>query len=634
METFSIYRSLFSDAIRNDMLDFCTWNPKGRTIDEALPDIRELTDGRKDWTAVVVCNAMNGSRRKQDGIQNPYDVFRNEPENASSESSDPVIRLTHMLGGIPPAEKQFTSKLIEEPLMQPRVVYEPVEDPEQQDAYRALQKKYEYDGVRPTTIMLISVRMPWMDEEDISKSWKNHVESRSSEFWKRNRYPAICRFLVFDFVRQGPVRREADMFRFWLTVMLLATNKIDSSSLQAYRLYEVDTEIDLDQMEESFQLAVNRISSARAVIKSDLRKEARGFINQEAGLPDYRIDIPVVFDLPRSTKTRIKPGLFRIISRNPASEIAMWDEEQKRTEDSLAKSVRIADRALDQTANRMKDAYIYDESEVIRLDRYQREDLELETDTLYKEIVEIQGKLPSGQITEDKEVEEKSARVREYMRGRVTLKPVLQTFLICILLVIAAQIPVLVQYIKGEVISWTYVGLEVLTFIAAILISGLSILLVQKKKLDSLIGDFNRKIQSLFNRLENNAGEYTDYLSAVASHSRGRSYLDMSAKKNRDAGSARVMRYKHLSAIDLFMSRLRAWGEAFHLDVDYDRPVISDDVKVDVLIPPADNMLYSLETGGSFDIDVNKSGMKITTPFAFISKLRLVREEVYDDDSI
>ena len=82
------------------------------------------------------------------------------------------------------------------------------------------------------------------------------------------------------------------------------------------------------------------------------------------------------------------------------------------------------------------------------------------------------------------------------------------------------------------------------------------------------------------------------------------------------------------------MSRLRTWGEAFHLDVDYDRPVINDDVKVDVLIPPAENMLYSLETGGSYDIDVNKSGMKLTTPYAFISKLRLVREELYDDDSI
>ena len=544
-----------------------------------------------------------------------------------------MIRLTHMLGGLPPIEKKFAGRIIEEPFKEPRLVYEPVAEDERFRAYDELRKVYEFDGVLPSSIILIAIRLPWDEEEEFSRTWKEHVESNSSEFWKRNRYPSACRFLVFDFVRQGPVRREADMFRFWLTVMMLSTNKIDSSTLQAYRLYRVNTLIDRDCMADTFQRAVNRISSARAVIKSDIRKESRGFINSEPKLPDYAVEIPVYFDLPKTAKCTVKPSTFRMISQSPMADIAMWEDAKKHAEDALVRSVRIADRALDQTANRMKDTYLYDESEVVRMDKYQREDLELETDELYKNIIDIQGRLPTSKISTDEETEARAGKVREYLRGRVTPKPVLLTYITGIVLILLAQIPAVIQHFIGEQISWALVGLEVLVFVMVILLSGGITLLFQKKRLDGLVGDYNRKMQAAFGRIQLNAGEYSDYLSAIASHSRGRSYLDISAKKSRSAASAGVMRYKHLAAVDLFLERLRTWGDAYHLDVDYEKPEINDEIIPDVMVPPSENMLYSLETGNMYDIEVNKSGMKINTPFAFISKLELIREELYDDDN-
>lgn len=633
METFSTYRSLFADAIHNDKVGFCTWNKNGKTIDQALPDLRELTDDKKEWTAVIICNDVGNRRKTSEGVRNPFDYVGDQPEDELSESENPVIRLTHMLGGLPAIEKRFKGRIIEEPFKEPRLVYEPIEEDERFEAYDKLKKQYQYDGVLPRSVILISIRLPWDEEEDISRSWRDHVESDSSEFWKRNRYPAVCRFLVFDFVRQGPVRREADMFRFWITVMLLATNKIDSSTLQAYRLYRVNTLLDKEIMEDTFQRAVNRISSARSVIKSDIRKESRGFVSSEPKLPDYSIEIPVFFDLPKTAKCTVKPSTFRMISQSPMADIGMWDTAKKNAEDALVKSVRIADRALDQTANRMKDNYLYDEQEVVRLDKYQREDLELETDELYKNIIDIQGRLPTSKISTDEETEAKAVKVREYLRGRVTPKPVLLTYVAGIVLVLLAQIPAVVQYFIGEQISWTFVGLEVLTFTLVILLSGGITLLFQKKKLDSLVGSFNRKMQATFGRIQLNAGEYSDYLSAIASHSRGRSYLDIAASKSRSAASAGSMRYKHLAAIDLFLERLKTWGGAYHLDVDYEKPEINDEIIPDVMIPPADSMLYSLETGSMYDIEVNRSGMKINTPFAFISKLELIREELYDDDN-
>ena len=634
MDVFSSYRTLFSDAVHQGKVGFCTWNKSGRDIDEALPDIRELTDDKKEWCAVIINTSFTAYDLQNEKRQNPFDYYSNDKEDELAESNNALVRLTHMLGGIPNIEKQFRSSIIQEPFKEPRVIYEPVEDKERELAFSKLKEKYEFDGVLPTSIILISPRIPWKNEEDTSGSWENHNESKSSEFWKRNRYPSICRFLVFDFVKQGPVRKEADMFRFWLTVMLIASNKIDSSSMQAYRLYNANTEIDKEAMEDSFQIAINRISSAKGVIKSELKKESRGYSNADNKLPDYSIDIPVVFDLPKNAKCVVKPGQFHMISHNQAADIANWNSEKRHAEESLIKSIRVADRALDQTANRMKDSYTYDESEVMRMDRYQREDLELETDLLYEEIIDVQGKLPTSRLQTDAEAEEKAENVRKYMRGRITSGPIVHTFIAGTLMFIAAQIPALVQYFIGEPISWALIGLEVLTFIAVMLVCGFATLFAQKKYLDILIKEFNKKMQGTFNKLQLNASEYSKYLSAVASHSRGRSYLDISERKNKNEVSARNLRYKHISAIDLFLSKLQTWGEAFHLDVDYERPEINDEVVVDVMTPPIDNLMYSLEYGHNYDIEVNKSGMKIQTPFAFISRLDLVREELYDDDSL
>lgn len=634
MDDFSTYRSIFTDAIHSGHLGFCIWNKLGKDIDEALPDIRELTDNKKEWSAIVVCSNPNKTDELVNGKQNPFDYFSDNPENESDESSNPLIRLTHMLGGVPQPERQFKSTIIREPYKEPRMVYEPVEDTDRDNAYNTLKQKYEFDGVPPTSISLISPRNPWRQEEDIFEDCKTHLESKSSEFWKRNRYPSSCRFLVFDFEKKGPVRKEADLFRFWLTVMTFASNKIDSSSFQAYRLYNINTVFDLDRMEGAFQLAVNRTCSAKTVIKNDLQNELQGFENKATEIPDFTIDVPVDFELPKNTKCTVKHNSFRLISNNAASDIGTWNTEKIHAEESLIKSIRTADRALDQTANRMKGTYTYDESEVARLDKYQMEDIELETDLLYRRIIDVQGRLPSSNLSNEIDLEEKSDEIKEYLRGRVTLSPVMQTFIMGSIMIIAAQIPAVVQHFIGETISWTLVAMEVVTFICVMLLCGFTTLILQKSRLNALIGDFNRMMQGVFSKLQNNAGEYSKYLGAIASHSRGRSYMHLAAKKNMGAVSFRALKYKHLSAIDLFISRLKTWGEAYHLDIDFERPEINEGVAVDITIPPADNPLYSLESGVEYDVEVNKTGMKIQTPFDFISRFMLVREELYDDDSL
>ena len=92
---------------------------------------------------------------------------------------------------------------------------------------------------------MISTRQPVDNTaQEIAAAWELRLESESSEFWHRNRYPSICRFLTCDVVNQRHSLYCGSVFKLWCVVLLLALNQVEASTLQAYRLYNVSVELD------------------------------------------------------------------------------------------------------------------------------------------------------------------------------------------------------------------------------------------------------------------------------------------------------------------------------------------------------------------------------------------------------
>ena len=48
---------------------------------------------------------------------------------------------------------------------------------------------------------------------------------------------------------------------------------------------------------------------------------------------------------------------------------------------------------------------------------------------------------------------------------------------------------------------------------------------------------------------------------------------------------------------------------------------------------PEGEELFTFESGKSYPIKINPSGMEILSPFSFVDKLEIIREEIYDDGS-
>lgn len=95
---------------------------------------------------------------------------------------------------------------------------------QQKALYDKLSEQSEMPIPKPNEIFLFRTMI---ESESDSISYEepeieNIGDFYASLFWQRNRYPAACRFLTFRQAKPDTSMFQESMFRFWLTVLLLA----------------------------------------------------------------------------------------------------------------------------------------------------------------------------------------------------------------------------------------------------------------------------------------------------------------------------------------------------------------------------------------------------------------------------
>lgn len=633
MDEFAKFQPLFMEGINNDRISVCKWIESGTTIDTAVPELMNLTNDKEEWRAIIVRFEDESAKAGfESDKQNPYDFSVNREHNdAYAENPVPLVRLTQMLGGIPTPEMKFKCEQIKEENKVPRTVYKPVINEEKNKAYELLKKKYRFDGKMPSSILIVTVRENYADYENIGSAWLTHKESESSEFWKINNYPSICRFLVCDFTDGGPVKRDGDEFNFWISVLLLAINETDSGTLQAYRLYNLNTKIDKELMTEAFQNLVHKLKSSRFVIEEKIKRDAREKLSLDPELPRYRMEIPVSIRLPKDSEATVRKKSFGLFSDGSSTDVGIWSNQKEQCEKLLEKALRTAERTLDQTADRMKEFCTFEEDEVTGLNRYQAEDLKRETDDIYCDLINVQGRLPKSNVSDDENLNKSAQNIRRYLLGRVVGSAASIALVIAVVVTVLTMLPALFVTQAEETVDFS-----VLLTIAAcealcILICAFITLYVQKSKLNGLIDIYNQHMKAAFNKITNNATDYSRYMSDIVSHSRGHSYLNLSARKKHHVENAHSLKYKHIKAINLFLEKIHSWSKAYYLNVDFNTNYIDEHANVDISVSPTESKMYTFEFGSSYPVEINTSGTFIEAPFSFIKRLEIVREELYDD---
>lgn len=631
---------LLSENIESDNIGVCQWIESGATVDTAMPELYDLISRKRAWKAVIVCSEFDDMNTKYpaDSV-NPYDFLENKEREGLTivngeviDCDAPLIRLTHMLGGIPAPEPKFKATVIEPENRVPRMEFHPVDDDEtaaQKKAYDAWNEENMFKGLPPTEIILVKVRKASASKDMyslVSSSWQVHTEADSSEFWKRNLYPHNCRFLVFDMEQRGVLKQQSDLFKLWIGILLISKNDIDPNVLQAHRLYSLNILLNENALAESFQQTINKLNMAKYQLEKSIAKDEENISEVDAPIPDYAVGVPVSFQLPKISDIHFDASEYGLTGGIGSGDMAAWETYSKKAKRELQVLIQSTDRTLDQAASRLRDQCEYSEVDVVPLTQYQIEDFNVSLSKVYKEMLEQQEALPARLSDVEEEIDDANTKVRNAIIQRMTGGQASFALGIAIASIILCLIPGL--FFSQ---SKTVVGFAMLISAVLLGLAGLLVLLRQKKSLVRLAKDFQMVFQNVVGEISHNASAFSDFLSSVASHIHGCSYLNIMEKNRQKRDSSYFFKQKHVKAIDIFLSKLSLWSSALHVKVDLtsvNAIDLIDDLDGDVDY----DSLYSFDVGKDFVVPLNRIGIDIDSPFGFIERIVIEREEVYDND--
>lgn len=633
IELFQEFHPLFMEAMNRNQIGVCRWMEPGTTVDTALPELRELIEDKEEWRAIIV-RVIDEDDMGQYAYdpRNPFDFkYYHEQKREYGESPIPLVRLTNMLGEVPAPEIKYEAVEILEDNKSPRLVYQPKKSDDEEELYQELLDKYDFDGKRPTEIILISVRRGRKVKKDrIEQAWTNYKEIESSNFWKINPYDKSCRFVVFDLKHQGNTELDADMFRFWTSVLHIAQNPVEPDELQAYRLYRMNIKLDKGALQNSIQKCANRLHGVSILMTQRIQTEDNRWRLEHKKLPSYRMEVPVVLDLPRHNNISVDHGMFPVLTNNVDTDLRRWNELSKESEQKLKETAGSAEVALDEAAEMMRDFRSVREQDVLQLNKYQRKMMDVDLRGLYSLFLDSQKQLPDSKKAVNDQLKETSQEVRQHLKFRINSSQILNLAWILLLLIAMVVVPGVVVHYTRDTGNVRSIVTALLVLLDLFVLPVLLLVIIQKKEMTEKIRNYNLALGAAVGKIAESSELYSNFLGSMVSHSRGQSYLQILKKKKFSLSNTRIAIDLHMKAVDAMMLSLEKWNKAFYLNANFNQSYYDEDDGFEISIQPMKNRLYTLEYGHSFDIPLNNSGAKIQSPFDFVDKLELTREELYD----
>lgn len=654
-EVLKNHRFLFDYFVDSGEIEFCDWNEGGTDVNSTVPDLYKRIRGKKVWRAIIL-NTDSLYNYKSSPVpdrQNPFDYSAVDDESFPHESPIPLIRLTHLLGGYvasPPTEfekafeffdaqtgermrmneaefdaSDYSSQMSKSELKS--IYLEKKPSPELLRAYREMGEKYVLDAVRPTEILLIATRQKSEDNTRarIVSAWQNHFEGGSSNFWERNKYPTECRFLFSEISKIDNALHAQDISCFWLSVLSLAVNHVSPSTLQAYRLYRLWIELDMAALSEQLSNHIDHLEAAYKHVKFELGK-----------LPEFEFDsdeslLPVQM-IPLPTMKKDDGNQYLDINRNAENQEAFGsysakqDELQKNLTNQAVNPRRAIDRAAKLVKTKSRGFY----GEACELDEYQIDDIREELDRYELEIFSTR---PKNAFSKEKTKEIGdivSHQIAKTVAPPMSTESIIVAGMIALVIVCIGNIFYFKQSYDEETLQWAL--LLTLVIVAVTAAGGVIALKWHQGIMEERIREATQPMRDTVNEVHESNACFENYFTNVCTFMKGQAMIQGSRLCDDRSTSERSRLNAHSRAIKRVIERDKVWL------FDFDQPrcpeehVANISLLFDFRTPPEENSFYRLSRNVDPEtLAVNTSGEKCTAPYAFITRLIIEREEVFDD---
>lgn len=594
MHSFHQHLPLFHHFLDSNELEVCLWNEEGQTLEEALPDLAHLTDGKK-WQAIIVRHEELS--RSPYFFNNPYDFCSSQkPLTFQEQMANPLIRLT---------------KWLSKPL-------------EYYDQKSALQEESieRYEGILPESMILLTAR-----QIDSLLSVPSSVHTLYRDFVDRNGYPSYCRFGVIDRQRQGTSARIQSDLEFWSIVLMLAYNRLDSSAMASYHLYSLSCQINLEKMASLWNEKLYDIEIAIGQIGHYLKHQSIYLQKLDGAYPEYVLSADL-FRISSLNKEPVMVSSYLSLPSKPLRQASQWHSQNKKLKAKILEQYEQFPEELQERVPILQTRPGYHEEEVRPLGMMQIKRLRKEVEALNLQIIQEQALLPEVHFEKGDELDRCSQEIEGLLATRTSRKQIVKwTLGLCFLSVLSMLFCwlTLLQTKQG---LWASLFFSSLLVAMPLLFSWYTIY-QEGKRIQKRLETWTKLVDQQYETLQRYKTQYANWLADVLSYRRAQSYLEIALKKAADQEKVQRELETILANLYSFQEQLQVWAKALRLSLssssDIDPFVLKQNM---TWIDPSvylnwtkQKELFCFETQSGYLCELLRTGKRIVTPFSFIEVL-------------
>ncbi len=596
-------RLFFEPFLDSKDLALCCWNPKGQSLEESVPGLLDAVDRRRNWR-VVILNHCDAATLKS---QNPFDVVEHS-------SLDGLLEPSHQLQPEETLEQWETSwnRYYETLAHEKECIYKKAMDlplqklatwlcfrpedyihndiQEKQDVHdwamemigrdaNKLSVKLEFmekeqykrelrlkEKIRrsflggmclkicyPSEVYCISLRSAETSYFNPDTFWNIRQESQYSTFADRNMYFDRMRFMVFDILSPSHRYFRSDYIRFLASVLVVCSNPIPSSAMQARRLYRMDVETDdkplcilVTSYDKKLSSTYDSIENEMEKIRNDIPSELTDKAAEELFCTSK--DVPVVLDGECTSDRIYAEKDYGFFFDYPENEQQKWERDYHASKKAVDYMIKQQLRSVRKSVHQMRMLSEVSDVNISRLTPIQLGDVCEYTNAMEDAMI---ASIPSGSndITMyHKSLTDASEKVKKQFERRMTCKMTVMLGGLCLALFSICFFPFFLLNGGTTKGVTTAIILYLISLGLLIGILVISVLCMRFSVVDA-IKDYNNTVKSITNDVHISAKKISKYLTATCNVRRGYAIQNYAEKNLDEYTKSLRIRKKHQEEI-------------------------------------------------------------------------------------
>lgn len=678
-------RLFFEPFLDNQELALCQWNPEGQNLYDSVPGLLDAVGCRKQWRAVVIQKDSDEFLR----MHNPFDVVDNSAvaalhEPAAQPQSDetmdawdaewktyhealteqkhiqyenalkqPLQKLSTWLCFTPTdyilndvREKMDVQDWAMEKIGRDDLKFSARLEAQEREQYKheirlkeLLRRRFvadEYLDVEyPTELYCVALRTLDSDLFDPSVYWNVRQENEYSTFADRNMYFDKMRFMVFDILPQSHRNYRDDYIRFLASVLVFATNPVQSSALQVRRLYRIETKTDNTPLRTLITSYDKKLATTLDVIDAEMdriRSEIPGEMTDKQVQTMFctPVDIPVPVSEISEPENLMADREYGLAFDAPQNEHNKWSADYRVSRDSLGYIMKQRARSVRRSVKRTNLSSEVSNADISRLTALQIDDIREFTEAAEDDMIASIPPDLSDASRYTGPMTQKAAVVEKKIQRRMTTKTTALLSFLCLGLYFMCLLPFVIRngaQSGSSVVAAILLCVGILVAVALILFISLFAL---RSTVKNAVRDYNRTMQWVLDDIQVSLKRFAKYLSASCNTRRGYA-IEEYANRNLDEYTKSLrIRKKHQQDIRrqraILMEEYRDYfggssfcDETMSMPYDYDF-----DRRIEYTYPAP----FLVED--SRRIEFISSGNYVTVPSSYIESILVKMEGIYE----